>query len=134
MDFAKMGYDAMLSKWRGAMKRRTLIKLMGGAAVAWPLGALAQQQADKPALGFRGSRTAEQDAPLLAAFHQGLKEGGFVDGQNVTIEYRWGDSKDERLPGMARELVAKQVAVIAAMGSAAPSLAAKAETSTIPVV
>jgi putative ABC transport system substrate-binding protein len=115
------------------MERRNLIKLMGGVAIAWPLGALAQRS-DMPVLGFLGSRSAQSDAALLASFHQGLKEGGFVDGQNVTIEYRWGESKDERLPGMARDLIGRQVAVIAAMGSAAPAIAAKAETSTIPIV
>jgi len=115
------------------MQRRNLIKLIGGAAIAWPLGALAQRS-DLPVLGFLGSRSQQADAALLASFHQGLKEAGCADGQNVTIEYRWGESKDERLPGMARELIERRVAAIAAMGSAAPALAAKAETSTIPIV
>jgi putative tryptophan/tyrosine transport system substrate-binding protein len=115
------------------MKRRNLIKLMGGAAIAWPFAAFAQRS-DMPVLGFLGSRSAQADATLLASFHQGLKEGGFVDGQNITIEYRWGESKDERLPGLARELIERRVVAIAAMGSAAPAIAAKAETSTIPIV
>ena len=115
------------------MQRRNLIKLMGGVAIAWPLGALAQRS-DMPVIGFLGSRSQQADAALLVSFHQGLKEAGFVDRQNVTIEYRWGESKDERLPGMARDLIGRQVTVIAAMGSAAPALAAKTETSTIPIV
>jgi putative ABC transport system substrate-binding protein len=115
------------------MNRRHFIKLMGPAAVAWPHTALAQRSGT-PIIGFLGSRSQRADAQLVTAFLGGLKEAGFVDGQNVTIEYRWGESKDERLPGLARELIEKQVAVIAAMGSAAPAVAAKAETSTIPIV
>ncbi len=115
------------------MNRRHLIKLFGPAAIAWPYAAFAQRSGT-PIIGFLGSRSQRADAQLVTAFLGGLKEAGFVDGQNVTIEYRWGESKDERLPGLARELIEKQVAVIAAMGSAAPAVAAKAETSTVPIV
>jgi putative tryptophan/tyrosine transport system substrate-binding protein len=115
------------------MNRRHLIKLLGPAAIAWPYAAFAQRSGT-PIIGFLGSRSQRADAQLVTAFLGGLKEAGFVDGQNVTIEYRWGESKDERLPGLARELIEKQVAVIAAMGSAAPAVAAKAETSTVPIV
>ncbi len=115
------------------MNRRDLIRLAGGAAIAWPLPALAQRS-EVPVIGFLGSRSQQADADLVASFHQGLKEAGFVDGQTVKIEYRWGENKDDRLPGLARELVDRQVTVIAAMGSAAPSLAAQKQTSTIPIV
>ena len=115
------------------MNRRHLIKLVGGAAVAWPFAARAQRP-EIPVIGFLGSRSHQADANLVAAFHRGLKEAGFVEGQNVTLEYRWGENKDDRLPGLARELVERPVTVIAAMGSAAPALAAQRQTSTIPIV
>lgn len=115
------------------MKRRDLIKLMAGSAVAWPFAAQAQRS-DMPLIGFLGSRSRQVDEELVAAFHRGLKEAGFTEGQNVAVEYRWGENKDERLPGLVRELIDRQVAVIACMGSAAPSIAAKAATTTVPIV
>jgi putative ABC transport system substrate-binding protein len=114
------------------MNRRSLIKLAGASALAWPLAAHAQSQV--PVIGFLGSRSHQADKELVGSFLQGLKEGGFTEGQNVAIEYRWGENKDDRLPGLARELVDRPVTVIAAMGSAAPSLAAQKQTSTIPIV
>src|SRR5262245_32375840 len=114
------------------LNRRGVIGLVGGAAT-WPLAAHAQQRG-LPVIGLLSSRSAAIDTQLIAVLRQALNVGGFVEGQNVVIDYRWADGQYDRLPALATSLVRRQVAVIVAIGGEAPGLAAKAATATIPIV
>jgi putative tryptophan/tyrosine transport system substrate-binding protein len=115
------------------MRRREFIAGLGGAAATWPVVARAQQPA-KPVIGFVSGGSAESSAGSVAAFRKGLGETGYVEGQNVTVEYHYVEDQFDRLPALMSDLVRRNVAVIATAGSTAASLAAKAATGTIPIV
>jgi putative ABC transport system substrate-binding protein len=115
------------------MRRRKFIALVGGAAVAWPLAARAQQPA-MPVIGFLNSQSPEGYAEPLRGLRQGLKEAGYVEGENLAIEYRWGGNQMERLPELAAELVRRSVDLIITTGGPSSALSAKAATTTIPIV
>jgi ABC-type uncharacterized transport system substrate-binding protein len=115
------------------MRRRDFIAAAGSTAVAWPLVAGAQHAA-MPVVGFLDPRSPDALADRLRGFRQGLKDAGFVEGQNASIEYRWAENRMERLPELAADLVRRQVVVIVTPGGLASALAAKAATTTIPIV
>jgi putative tryptophan/tyrosine transport system substrate-binding protein len=114
------------------LPRREFITLLGGAAAAWPLAARAQQPA-MPVVGYLGTASAGSTGLDVDGFRQGLADAGFVDGRNLTIEYRWAEGRNDRLPALAAEFVARQVAVMFVTSNSG-ALAAKAATSSIPIV
>ena len=115
------------------LRRREFISLLSGAAAAWPVLAPAEQRT-MPLIGYLSARSPKTDVPMLAAFRRGLSESGYVEGNNVAIEFRWGGGQYDPLPELAADLVRRRVGVIVTSGGPAPALAAKAATETIPIL
>ena len=115
------------------LKRREFITLLGSVAAAWPLAAHAQQP-KMPVVGFLSSRSPDESAGVVAAFRQGLRETGFVEGRNLAIAFRWADGRYDSLPALAAELVDLPATLIIAAGGPPTAFAVKAATSTIPIV
>src|SRR5258708_15251448 len=115
------------------MRRREFITLLGGAAVAWPIAARAQQP-EVRTIGYLSPRAADVENEFLTALRQGLSETGHVEGRNLVIEYRWAEGRYDRLSALAADLVRRQVSVIATTGGPQPARAALTATSTIPIV
>ncbi len=124
---------AKLVRWVPCMQRREAVAILAGAAVAWPLAARGQQKTI-PVIGILGSSSPRLLQPAVVELRRGLSETGYVEGQNLAIEYRWAEGHKDRLPALAADLVGRKIDVIATNGGASSALAAKAATSTIPVV
>ena len=116
------------------MRRRDFLALIAGAAVSSPLAATAQQQKTMPVIGLLGSASRSAIGGVIAAFHDGLKASGYVEGQNVAIEYRWAEGHYDRLPALAADLVGRNVDLIVTVGGTPSALAAKSATATVPIV
>src|SRR5271166_3422775 len=115
------------------LKRREFIRLLGGTVAAWPLSARTQQPAI-PVVGFLNPQSPESYVEPMRAFRQGLKDTGYIEGENIAIEYRWADNRYDQLPALAAGLVRRRVAAIAATGGLLSAFAAKTATTTIPII